>query len=627
MSDTLNSDPRVRFWYPAMTKPRNLLFILTSLALLVPVNIYSTGTGAWTAYGIQWGLVRYQHAVIGDHLVSFSTDLYSVLSQGIASGSDAFAVLVWGGAVLLLIAALILNAVALWQREDSYVKRAAGLTVVAGLFFLIADIVRFGLFLHGGTGWCLPIGIPTILLLGIWGLRTDLGATIPPAPRPVSSDTSLKDGETVAAHFKKLLYDREVISLALLTVLVMAVVFFAGMLPNISFETITGDLYLYHWYATAVFYGHVPYAGYYVPYPQLFFVPVFLALIPAFSLENATGYMFSFSSLMILCDIATLLCVYSLAERFFGKEKAFLCGLLYATGIGAAFFVPITFDALPTFLMVFSLWLFLFRRQVASCLSATVSMLMKWFAALCFPYYLIYAHKNGSGARIMKKPLLLSVLLTAVVVVPVMLVSMSGFLKTYQSHFTRSVEIHSLVYYLDTISSFIFHVSPFDTWSFVLLVAGELVLLYWYFRYLDGQPLTLVYLVFAALLLFVLINKVFSACYLIWLTPFLALILVHSRRRVLLFYLAQAVIYLETPVLFKIVYGPLTFGADPRLYYTVLDNSLPSFSFIFYTVKFAVFFAILWVCIRDVKEQDPAIFQRPDGGGGAADSTKSPSHN
>jgi len=215
----------------------------------------------------------------------------------------------------------------------------------------------------------------------------------------------------------------------------------------------------------------------------------------------------------------------------------------------------------------------------------------------------------------MKKPLLLSVLLTAVVVVPVMFVSMSGFLKTYQSHFTRSVEIHSLVYYLDTISSFIFHVSPFDTWSFVLLVAGELVLLYWYFRYLDGQPLTLVYLVFAALLLFVLINKVFSACYLIWLTPFLALILVHSRRRILLFYLAQAVIYLETPVLFKIVYGPLTFGADPRLYYTVLDNSLPSFSFIFYTVKFAVFFAILWVCIRDVKEQDPAIFQRPDGGG------------
>jgi hypothetical protein len=137
-----------------------------------------------------------------------------------------------------------------------------------------------------------------------------------------------------------------------------------------------------------------------------------------------------------------------------------------------------------------------------------------------------------------------------------------------------------------------------------------LILIYWYFRYLDGQPLTLMYLLFMALLLFVLINKVFSACYLIWLTPFLAIILMHSPRRILLFYLAQVIIYLETPVLFGIVYGPLTFGADPKLYYSVLDNSIPSFSFIFYTVKFAIFFAILWVCIKDVRQQNLSMPQK-----------------
>jgi len=594
-----------------MTKTRNLLFILTSLALLVPVNIYRTGTGAWTSYGIQWGLVRYQHAVIGDHMVSFSTDLYYALSKGIVYRSDAAAVLIWGCAVLLLIAALILNVIALWRREKFCAKWAAGLTVVAGLGFLISAIATYGLLLYGDTGWCIPIGIPTILLLGIWGCCTDFGSNNSQDPGSVAPLTLPRESNTVLSHFSNLVHDRDVIALVIISILVKVVVFFGGMLPNISFDTITGDLFLYHWYSTSVFLGHIPYADYYVPYPQLFLVPVFVALIPVFSLENLAGYMYSFSALMILADIATLICVYSLADRFFGKEKAFLCGLLYATAIGAAYFVPITFDALPTFLMVFSLWLFLSRREVASCLAATASMLMKWFAVFCFPYYLVYVHKNKGGTGELKKPLLLSVLFTVVVVVPFMLLSVSGFLRTYLSHFSRPVEIHSLVYYLNAVSSFVFHVTPFDTLSVVFLVAGEIFLLYWYFRYLDGRPLTLVYLVFMALLLFVLINKVFSACYLIWLTPFLTLVLVHSPRRVLLFYLAQVIIYLETPVLFGIVYGPLTFGADPKLYYTVLDNSLPSFSFIFYTVKFAAFFAILWVCIRDVKQPKPEIFHPP----------------
>jgi hypothetical protein len=591
-----------------MTKSRNLLFILTSLALLIPVNIYSTGSGAWTAYGIQWGLVRFQHAVIGDQLVSFSADLTSALSTGTVSWGNSLSVPIWGCAVFLLIAALIFNITALWLRKDMYARRAAGLTLLAGLGFLAADIAACGLFLQGSSGWCLPIGIPAILILGIWGLRTDFVPGISQSPASPSVVTATQESETVISHFRTLLHDHEVIALIAISLLIKAVVFCAGMLPNMSFTVITGDLNLYHWYATAVFSGHVPYGDYYVPYPQLFLVPVFVALIPAMGLDNVTGYFYSFSGLMILCDIATLVCVYSLAKRFFGKEKAFLCGLLYATAIGAAFFVPITFDALPTFLIVFSLWLFLSRREVTSFLMATASMLMKWFGVFCFPYYLIYTHKNTGSTRNLKKPLLLSVLFALVVVVPFVLMNLPGFLRTYQSHFTRPVEIHSLIYYLDTVSSFVLHISPFDAWAFALLVAGELVLLYWYFRYLDGRPLTLVYLVCMALLLFVLINKVFSACYLIWLTPFFALLLVHSPRKILLFYLAQIIIYLETPVLFGIVYGPLTFGADPRLYYSVLENSLPSFSFIFYTIKFAIFFGILWVCIRDVQKQDPTVF-------------------
>ncbi|MDD1702148.1 MAG: hypothetical protein LUQ31_04125, partial [Methanoregula sp.] len=351
------------------------------------------------------------------------------------------------------------------------------------------------------------------------------------------------------------------------------------------------------------FIGRIPYVDYYVPYPQLFLVPVFLALVPVTGMQNPVGYLYSFSALMIVIDTATLVLVYSLAAKFFGKEKAFLSGLLYATAIAAAYFVPITFDAFPTFLMVFSLWLFFYRKNVASFVTATAATLMKWFPAISFPYYLIYAHKNGQ-LKSLKKPLGLSILFAVAVIVPFIILNLTGFLNTYQSQVSRLPEIHSLIYYLDAVSAFVFQVSPFSAWSLAILAIVELALLWWYFRYLDNRPLTLVYIIFLALLCFVLTNKVFSACYLIWLTPFLALILAHSTKRIVLFFLAQIIVYLETPVLYGIVYAPFTFGADQKLFYSVLDNSLPSFSFIFYTIKFAIFFAILWICISDLKKNN-----------------------
>jgi len=583
-----------------MTHYRNPLLILTSVALLLPVNI-SYGTG-WIRCGLQWGLVRYQQTIVGDHLVSFSTDIYSVVS-GAISGSGAQAALIWGAAVFLLIAALILNIVGVYHMRTVYAKAAAGLTIVGGLGFLLADIVQYGVFLHGSAGWCIPIGIPAILVLGIWGYRADFEAqSLPKAGMPVESRERTEEIDTFRSRIGSILYNRDIAVLVIISLLIKAVVFFAGMLPNIPFATITGDLTLYHWYATSPFHGIYPYVSYYVPYPQLFLVPVFLALIPVIGIQNPVGYLYSFSALMILIDIATLICVYSLACRFFGREKAFLSGLLYATAIAAAYFVPIEFDAVPTFLMVFSLWLLLSQKTVTSYIAATAATLMKWFPAFCFPYYLVYAHKNGRDFGTLKKSLGISVLFAVVVIAPFILLNLSGFLNTYQSQFFRTPEIHSLIYYLDAVSSFVFHVSPFDSWSLLILAAGELILLLWYIRYLNKEPLTLVYLIFLSLFFFVLVNKVFSANYLIWLTPFLALILVHSHRRILLFYLAQVIIYLETPVLFNIVYAPSTFGVNPRVAYTVFDNTFPSFSFIFYTIKFGIFFVIFWLCVRDLKK-------------------------
>ena len=580
-----------------MTRSRSPLLLLTSLALLLPVNI-TYGTG-WIRCGIQWALVQYQQGIASDHLLSFTADLCSVAS-GTLSGSEALSALIWGSAVILLIAALFFTIVGIYSMKAVYQKAAAGLTVVGGLGVLFADLVRYGVVLQGPEGWCIPIGIPAILILGLWGCLGDFetgdksGASEEPGEKK-THDT----GTSWCGYFRR---HGDLVTLVVLSLLVKAVVFFSGLLPNLPFTTLTGDLTLYHWYAVSPFHGIYPYVSYYVPYPQLFLVPVFLALVPVITLQNPVWYMFSFSALMILVDTATLICLYSLACRFFGREKAFLCGLLYATAIAAAFFVPISYDAVPTFFLVFSLWLLLSQKTVASYLSVTAATLLKWFPACCFPFYLIYAWKNGQDRGTVKKSLICSALFAGVVIIPILILNASGFLNTYLSHVTRTAEVHSFVYYLDTVSQFLFHGVPSDFWFFVLLSLGELALIVWYFRSLDREPFTLVCIIFASIFFFVLTNKVFSASYIIWLTPFLALLMAQSPWRIAGFYLAQVIIYLETPVLFGIVYMPPTLGVSEGVTYSVMSGTLPSFPFIFYTIKFAIFFALFWVCIRDLRK-------------------------
>jgi hypothetical protein len=530
-------------------------------------------------------------------------DLYSVATRGAISGSSTPAILLSGSAVILLIVAMSLNIVALQNGITAYAKAAAGLTISGGLGFLLADISQYGIFLHGTAGWCIPIGVPAILILGIWGYRMDFEAGNPEEPViQVVSGKKLQETGTFSSSIRKILRDHEIVTLVIVSFLIKAVVFFTGMLPNFPFATMTGDLTRFQWYAGILSHGQIPYLNYFVPYPQLFFIPVLLAAIPVLGSQNLVGYLYSFSALMILCDTVTLICVYSLACRFFGREKAFLSGLLYSTAIAAAYWVPISYDVFPTFFMVFSIWLLLSQKTVAAWMSATAATLMKWFPVFCFPYYLVYACKNRHDSGTLKKSLALSVLIAVVVVAPFILLNSSGFLSTYQFHFSRPPEIHSLIYYLDAVSSVIVHVTPFDSWSFAILVIGELVLLFWYFRYLDKEPLTLVFLIFMSLFFFVLVSKVFTAAYIIWLTPFLALFLMQSPRRIALFYLAQVIIYLETPVLFGIVYAPPIFNLSPNVVYSVFSNALPSFSFIFYTIKFGIFLVIFWTCIRDLKK-------------------------
>ncbi|HVN65776.1 MAG TPA: hypothetical protein VMT31_04060 [Methanomicrobiales archaeon] len=135
--------------------------ILHAITLLIPVNIYVIGD--WLGAGIQWPLLRYQETYLGRNVISILTDSWYI-REGIFHGRTALSTGIWIlGAILLVLAFLI----ALSQERER-LKRVRGYLILSGaVFFMIASVIQYGLFLSGPAGIAIPVGIPILLLLGL----------------------------------------------------------------------------------------------------------------------------------------------------------------------------------------------------------------------------------------------------------------------------------------------------------------------------------------------------------------------------------------------------------------------------------------------------------------------------
>jgi hypothetical protein len=590
-----------------MPEIRNPACLIPSLLLfLIPVNIVLLGEAGT---GLQWVLFRCQCAAGDGSLFSSSQDLYAALT-GLITGQVGTAIIIWALAALLLIVYFAVTVWAMYREDALLLKRGALLLLACGALFLVADLVQYGVLLSGPEGSCIPAGILLCFLFGTWGYRgysAGLGAGEQAEKRPAKKRRIAGSGPagTSAGIVSRLVAwagahkYHEIATLVVISLVVKVCAFFIGVLPNLSLYVILGDTRLYYWYASSVTWGQIPYASYNVPYPQFFFIPVLVALVPALIVQGYTIYLWAFSALMVVLDTATLVLVWSIARRLWGRERAFLCGLLSATAISAAFFVPIYYDAVPAFLLVLSLWVYLYRDQAGGFLVATAGALTKWYPAFALPCYLIHQKKTGTATGTIARECLLAGGLVLAATVPFILLNATGFFNTYTTHIGRTAEVNSLMYYLDAIGASV-GFGTVSAVSLLLVLAAELALLYWYYRSPDTRPETLISCIFIAIFVFVLCNKVFSTNYIIWLTPFLALLLCRTPRHILLFYLVQVVMYLETPALFGIIYTPFNSWAGAAISYSVMAQSLPSLPFLFYTLKFAILFLVLFVVVRDL---------------------------
>jgi hypothetical protein len=135
------------------------------LLFLVPLNIYVIGDNL--AQGVQWALFRYQQSYLGNSLILIHKD-YLYVADGILRGSSASSTLLWIAGAVLLVAAVIMLAIATARCLPCLVRPAGVLTVATGALFFVAMLVEYGPFLANSHGSSVPIGVPVIIVTGIW---------------------------------------------------------------------------------------------------------------------------------------------------------------------------------------------------------------------------------------------------------------------------------------------------------------------------------------------------------------------------------------------------------------------------------------------------------------------------
>ncbi|MDD1660856.1 MAG: hypothetical protein LUQ49_00145 [Methanomicrobiales archaeon] len=310
--------------------------------------------------------------------------------------------------------------------------------------------------------------------------------------------------------------------------------------------------------------GQIPYLDYSIAYPILVFIPMILALIPALVTQSGMAFIYSFQLLMILCDLGTLLCIYFIGLKISDERTAWYAGLVYATAFSASYFVLTKFDAFPTLLLMGAILFTVYDRKVHGYVSATLGFFAKVFPAVSFPFMILYNAKTTSLSE--------EVITAAKVFLPFAVILFIPFLLLRPDHLntylfatgaTVGVYASTATYTLYTYIHDVAHLGlPAATVSlFMYLLLGLVMLLLLWIGWKDRRksPVTLLKLTGFAIFAFVFFSKFHSPQYIVWYTPFLALLVAGDLLKTGLFYLVQALAYLEFPLLFGTFYVNLNY--------------------------------------------------------------------
>jgi len=336
--------------------------------------------------------------------------------------------------------------------------------------------------------------------------------------------------------------------------------FLAAYSPFPNRESVDVRVYLAD--ARAVAAGVLPYKREFVEYPPVYF----LAVLPPYPIALACGgegaYPWCFAIWMGVWEALLVWLVGRAAWEAWGDEgRARLAAWCYALSFACAGFATTRFDALPAAFAMAALLAAMLGRGTGSAALAATGALAKWFPGVLIAPLLLEVRRRPreASARVGAWAAML-----AVGTVPIVVLSLRGFLETYRYHFHRvanSETTHKLLAELGERTGW-WHLSP-DAFTYPLLagmIACWLAVAVWLWRRPTPWPArTHAAAAVAILVPFLLGNKAFSPQFLLWVAaPFC--VMARARLDRVLYFALQGAMVIEFPLLYCYYPAPFWLG-------------------------------------------------------------------
>jgi hypothetical protein len=342
--------------------------------------------------------------------------------------------------------------------------------------------------------------------------------------------------------------------------------------------------------------GQLPYINYSFDYPILIFIPITIALLPALVFQSAMAFVYAFQFLMVVCDIVTILCIYFIALKVWDEKTAFIAGLVYATAFSTAYFVLTKSDAFPTCLLMVAVLFTVYGMNTKGYLFAALGFFTKIFPAIALPFMVLNNAKSTSVKQELVSAGKIFLLLCGLLLLPFILIN-PEVIQTYLFTMGGSVGVYvnTVTYTLYAYLHDVFHmgITPAAVSTLMYVLMGITLILLVYVASADSEknPKTLLKLVLCAIFCLVFFTKFHSPQYIVWFTPFLALLVSDNLVKIVLFYIAQVFAYIEFPLMFGTYYVNLE-------YVNPVGSSGWYLTLFFFTVEYFVLILLFYHIIR-----------------------------
>ena len=363
-----------------------------------------------------------------------------------------------------------------------------------------------------------------------------------------------------------------------------------GLFGRIVFGSLTDlfDFQLYYQAVENILRGQMPWAeGVEFYYPPLAFVPLLIAY--AISLAGGGFLVFALAmwALMLICTIITTFCVYYIGLKIYSEKTAFVAAILNATAISVAYYSLCRFDPFPTSLAMVAVLVTLYGDRKYGYLASVLGLFTKIWPIVVFPFLWLY---NARDTSVMEegKARAFAFLIGGGLLFGLMI--LGGYDKFLG--YADRVYCNTIPYTVDQYLQLPGIAIPFGITAAlfriltVVVIAGALYLMY-------QQPKNIALmlkLILAVIIVITAFSQYRSPQYIVWFTPFAALLVAEDIWGILVFIGVQVLAYIEYPLGYGVLY--------------VNDKYVSGWGLVFFTVFFLTIGLLMW---RALKMEGPYV--------------------